>query len=385
MSTKQELTDLTICRAVFALWVFIYHVDLYLDFSRFLGPAADLIRHGYLGVDGFFVLSGLIMARVHPEFIGNLKYYETGHTLPQFKLPPARTQLRFWGKRLARIYPVHFASILILATLVGGGMLHGWVPHDPGRFSLSSLIQNLFLVHGWGGSSTGAWNYPSWSISTEWAGYLLFPLLWCVLSYFSTLAATQILIASAAALGLVFVFNGYSLNMTFADGLARFFPEFILGMATTRIVSSWADFVIARRVSLVAGSLLGLVSAAAGVDLLAVIGLWLVMFSFLMQADTELPALLGRRPALVWLGRRTYAFYMTFAISELLMCQFFQHHGWMPRRHALLFAAGMLGITLVLTISLYTWVETPCRRIADRWLAMSAAVPQNNPGTFVEG
>jgi peptidoglycan/LPS O-acetylase OafA/YrhL len=385
MNTKQELTDLTICRAVFALWVFVYHVDLYLNFSRFLGPAADLIRHGYLGVDGFFILSGLILARVHPEFIGNLKYFQTERTLPQFKLPQMEVQLRFWGKRLARIYPVHLASILILAILVGGGMLHGWAPHDPARFSLSLLIQNLFLVHGWGGSSTGAWNYPSWSISTEWAGYLLFPLLWYLLTYFSSLAVTQILIASAAALGLVFVFNGYSLNMTFADGLARFFPEFILGMATTRIVSSWADFVIARRVSLIAGILLGLFSGAAGVDLLAVIGLWLVMFSFLMQADTELPALLGRRPALVWLGRRSYAFYMTFAISELLMCQFFQHHSWAPRSHALPFAAGMLGITMVLTISLYTWVETPCRRIADRWLALPAAIPQNNSGTFVKG
>jgi peptidoglycan/LPS O-acetylase OafA/YrhL len=385
MSTKQELTDLTVCRAVFALWVFIYHVDLHLDFSRFLGPAADLIRHGYLGVDGFFILSGLIMARVHPEFIGNLKYFNTERTLPKFKLPGMQAQLRFWGKRLARIYPVHLATILILAVIVGGGALHGWMPHDPRRFSLSSLLQNLLLVHGWGGSSIGAWNYPSWAISTEWAGYLLFPLLWCLLAYFSSLAVTQILIASAAALGLVFVFNGYNLNLTFADGLARFFPEFILGMATTGIVRVWADFAMVRRVSLIGGVVLALFSAAASVDLLGVIGLWLVLFSFLMQADTGLPALLGRRPALVWLGRRSYAFYMTFAISELLMSQFFQHHGWAPKSHALVFAAGMLGITMMLTISLYSLVETPCRRIADRWLVQPDAVPQNNSRTFVKG
>src|SRR5579862_2678762 len=123
MNTKQELTDLTTCRAVFALWVFIYHVDLHLDFSRFLGPAADLIRHGYLGVDGFFILSGLILARVHPEFIGDLKYYETGRHDPKFRLPSIPTLGRFWGKRLARIYPVHLASIIILAILVGAGML----------------------------------------------------------------------------------------------------------------------------------------------------------------------------------------------------------------------------------------------------------------------
>ena len=57
MIMKQEITDLTIARAIFAAWVFIYHVDLYLNFSAWLGPFAGLIRHGYMGVDGFFILS----------------------------------------------------------------------------------------------------------------------------------------------------------------------------------------------------------------------------------------------------------------------------------------------------------------------------------------
>lgn len=373
MNTKQELTDLTICRAVFAAWVFTYHVDLYLNFSRFLGPAADLIRHGYLGVDGFFILSGLILAWVHPEFISESGSYWHGGGLPSFRLPSARLVLRFWGKRLARIYPVHLATIILLAAFVGGGMLLGLAPHEPSRFGASSLIQNLLLVQGWGDSTQGNWNYPSWSVSTEWAGYLVFPILWYLVAYFGALVAIQILLAGFCSIGLVFVLNGHNLNLTFADGLYRFFPEFIMGMATTRFIYIWADFIAVRRTCLVAGVIIGAFSAAIGVDLLVVVGIWLVLFAFLMQADAERPAFLGRHRVLGWLGRRSYSFYMTFAISELLMCQYFRHSGWTPASHGLIFAVGMLVITLILTASLYALVETPCRRLADRWLTRPAS------------
>lgn len=371
MSTKQTLTDLTICRAVFAGWVFIYHVDLYLDFSRFLGPFAGLIRHGYLGVDGFFMLSGLILAHVHREFIGPTgRYSHEGR--PQFRPPAPRLVLRFWGKRLARIYPVHLATILLLAVLVGLGTLGGLTPHTPNRFGVPSLIQNLLLVQGWGDSTHGNWNYPSWSVSTEWAGYLVFPILWYIIAYFGSLVAFQILLFAFCAVGLVFVLNGYSLNLTFATGLYRFFPEFIAGIATTRAISVWADFAAVRQGSFIGGLILWLVSAAFGVDLSAVVGLWLMLFAFLMQADADLPPMLGRRPVLDWLGRRSYSFYMSFAIAELLTSQYFQHNGWTPASHGLLFAAGMLLITLALAASLYAVVETPCRRLADRWLERPA-------------
>lgn len=152
MNPKQELTDMTICRAVFALWVFTYHVDLYLNFSRFLGPAADLIRHGYLGVDGFFILSGLILARTHPELAGGGQRFYAKRRTPQFQPPAGGLVRRFYGKRLARIYPVHLASIIVLAVLVCVGRLRGWEPHDPSRFDVSSLLQNLTLLQGWGGA-----------------------------------------------------------------------------------------------------------------------------------------------------------------------------------------------------------------------------------------
>ncbi|MCB5943594.1 acyltransferase [Acidocella sp. KAb 2-4] len=375
MTAKQEITDLTICRAAFAAWVFTYHIDLYLNFSAWLGPFAGLIRRGYLGVDGFFILSGLILARVHPE-LGSpapTRFDFMRALNPAFKAPPRAQLVAFWVRRLARLYPVHLATLLILLGLVAAGFALGWVPRDPGRFGLSALLQNLFLVQGWGAATQGAWNYPSWSISTEWAGYLLFPLLWAALNFFEPIVAVQASIICFTVVGLVFFAHHDSLNLTYTLGLVRFFPEFIAGMAMVRFVPLCADVQAVRRLALVAGLVLSVGGAALGVDLLAVTGLWALLFALLMQADTGWPPLLGERALLRRLGLLSYSFYMSFAIPELVLCQLFRRAGWTPASHAAVFAAGMVAGTFVLAILLYTAVERPCRRAAENWLA--ARVP----------
>lgn len=368
MNPKQDITDLTVCRAFFAAWVFVYHVDLYLHFSAWLGPFAGLIRRGYLGVDGFFILSGLILARVHPEISAKVQWQ--GLNIQARPLSLTST-LKFWGKRLARIYPVHFATLALFAIIFLIGTAHGLTPRDPQRFSLPAFIQNLTLVQGWGFSTQGAWDYPSWSVSTEWAGYLLFPLLWYAVSYFDVLVSAQIIIAAMTLLGLIAVRYHGSLNLNFADGLFRFFPEFIIGIATARLVPSFAD-AAPRRTLAILGAGLVLFCGLVNFDLISVVGLWLLLFALTMQADAEFPAMLGRRVFLHRLGLLSYAFYMSFALAELLVSQFFRRQGWAPASHALLFAGAMLAITSVLAVLLNRLIERPCRRAADRWLAAPA-------------
>ncbi|MDE2240625.1 MAG: acyltransferase, partial [Rhodospirillales bacterium] len=227
MSQKSDITDLTICRAAFAAWVFIYHVDLHLHFSRALGPFSALVTHGYMGVDGFFILSGLVLLHTHREFDAVRK----NHLHKYFRWAGSGQALRFYAKRLARIYPVHLATILILLALAGGGAALGVHPHAPQRFGLVTLVENLFLVQGWGADHFGAWNYPAWSVSTEWAGYLLFPLLALIITYFINLVSLQLVIAAFPILGVLYFLWGHSLNLAFGVGFYRFFPEFIAGMA----------------------------------------------------------------------------------------------------------------------------------------------------------
>ena len=355
MNAKSEITDLTICRAAFAAWVFTYHLDLYLNFSAWLGPFAGLIRHGYLGVDGFFLRSGLILAQAHPE----LSRSTAG-------------AYQFLGRRLARIYPGHLAIILIFGVVFLAGAATGHLPRDAHRFAFAPLLQNLLLVQDWGFSGQGAWNYPSWSVSAEWAGYLLFPLLWRITGYFEWYVAIQVAIAAFTLLGLIATWDHHTLNLSFGQGLLRFFPEFVIGLSTARFLPRWADNAPIRSF-LAAGVALILIGTCTGADLAGVLGIWALLIAFAMQSDAGHPPVLGHRPLLNRLGRLSYAFYMSFAVPELLLTQWFREQSVSPASHGFIFAAGMLIITLFLAVTLHVTVEIPCRRAIGLWFDRARA------------
>jgi peptidoglycan/LPS O-acetylase OafA/YrhL len=369
MDPKQEITDLTICRALFAAWVFAYHVDLYVNFAAWLGPLKGIIRHGYLGVDGFFMLSGFILAQVHPELSSKASVTPLYTRADRFQ---PKAALIFLGKRLARIYPVHLATLLLFGAVLLTGLADDMPPRDPAHFGGGALVQNIFLVQGWGLAGQGAWNYPSWSVSTEWAGYLAFPLLWYVISYFEWYVSLQFVIAGFCALGLIVTRNHGNLNLTFAEGLFRFFPEFIMGMSMVRFVAKVADNGGARRAFLLGGLGGILLGAVLGFDLMSVTGIWFVLFALVMQADAHLPAILPVR-YLRRLGLISYSFYMSFALAELLITQWFRREGWAPASHGFIFAASMLAVTSVVAVLLHVIIEVPCRRRIDSWLAPPAS------------
>ncbi len=223
---------------------------------------------------------------------------------------------RFWLKRLLRIYPVHLAMIVLLGLMLVAGAAAGLPPRDPGRFGAGELVRHLLLVHGWGLSGRWAWNYPSWSISTEWAGYLAFPLLWLALR---RMRPGLCLVVAAAMLGLLVEVDSRAglvgLNLTYEGALGRFFPEFVAGMAAVRIAG-----LVERRVSGPA-----LAGAGAGLSVLApfllrdwvvVVGLWLVLAGLLIAARQGRGPVLARIPGMLWLGSVSYAFYMSFAVVE---------------------------------------------------------------------
>ncbi len=340
MTTRpSEITDLTVCRAFFAAWVFSYHVDLYLGLSHRLGPFAGWLQRGYLGVDGFFLLSGLILARLHGEFS------------PHAPGPFAPKVWRFLNRRLARIYPVHVATLCLLAVFLVLARMEGVFPREASRFGLVPLLQNVFLIQGWGFADVGNWNYPSWSISAEWAGYLLFPLLWRALCWCEAVVAGQVVLLGFLLLGLLVSWHHQSLNFGFSRALPRFFPEFLIGMGTARLLPHLAGLVPARGLAL-AG--LVLVGAGAGTaeDFIAAVGLWLLLTACAAQHEAGWQPLLFSQAGLLAFGRLSYAFYMSFAVAELVLVNLFRQRGWAPAGHPFWFAVGMFGVTLALALAL---------------------------------
>jgi peptidoglycan/LPS O-acetylase OafA/YrhL len=368
LNKSQEITDLTICRALFAAWVFVYHVDLHAQFSNAVWRGANLVQHGYLGVDGFFILSGLLLAKLHEEF---------GRSIAG--------SVRFWGKRLARIYPVHLATLAILVCLVIGGRIIGLHANDPGRFSFLSLLQNLTLLQGWGFGPQWTWNYPSWSISSEWAGYLLFPVIMFTLGQMPAIVAGQFNLFGLPLLAIIAIWSGHALNVSYTDALPRFFIEFIWGIAAARLVPLFADALPTAILSF-AGCALTILGIFLGHDAFTVFGLWFTLTSLSMHADAERKPVFSK---LIWLrplGLISYSFYMSFGIAELLMAQIFDHAGWDPASQKLVYIAAMTALTLILAVALHVAVEKPFRRLGDHWLrepAKAEVIPPGRAGAAI--
>ncbi len=354
----ERIDDLTCCRALFAAWVFAYHVNLQLGRPDWPLGLGALLDRGYLGVDGFFILSGLVLALAHPE----LGLHRAGLA-------------DFWRRRLARLYPVHLAMILLLAALLGLGLLAGVTPREPERFALAELLRSLLLVQAWGFSDRLAWNYPSWSISTEWAGYLAFPLLWLLIRRLPPALLALLPPAALAALLVVGAGPG-RLNLTYGGALARFFPEFLAGMAITALLArsgrAWAARPVRfpRAVSAIAGrrgslAAMGLLVAIAGLALpdgVVVAGLWLVLAGLSLAAGQGSGVTLARWRVLRGLGVMSYAFYMSFAPVEMIQAFLWRRLATAPADRPVLYVLLTTAMTLALGFAAWRWVERPARR-----------------------
>jgi peptidoglycan/LPS O-acetylase OafA/YrhL len=168
------LSILTPLRGIAALLVVIFHSDLML--KAFVPPGVTkLISHGWLWVDFFFILSGFILSYVYGKIF-------------QEKLNWA-TYKKYIGSRFARVYPLHFFTLII--ALIGAitiiAMADSIDPFFAALFDPWTAPASLLLLQGMPLFTAGSLNSPSWSLSTEWWMYMVFPFL---VPFFSRLKGT---------------------------------------------------------------------------------------------------------------------------------------------------------------------------------------------------
>lgn len=231
----REVRSLTGLRGIAACYVVLYHMLQDVEGS---GVAATVLRHGYVAVDVFFVLSGFVMAMVHGE--DRLDRAGIG---------------TFLRKRAARVYPLYAAvTLATLALCLADG-----IAISPGRIAVNAL-----LLQGWGlGTAIVA---PSWSLSAEFGAYLLFPLLVRAVlrgTAAKALACAALAFAMLIALSLVDAHPRSGPLDLYQSGtpapLLRGVSGFVLGLAAFRLSRS----PLFRRSSAPAfGNLLGLGIAA---------------------------------------------------------------------------------------------------------------------------
>ena len=248
----------------------------------------------HIFVDLFFVLSGFVIGYVYQS---------------AFSADPSAAQYgRFLRTRLARIYPLYLITTLFFvatATLGTTGRAIG-VP---------DLLLNLGMLQGWVGERSI--NFVAWSVSGEWAAYVLFPIL-PVLAR-TRMGVLTLVLAIAALYGFRAATIG-SLDLTDAHQvLTRALPGFALGYLTYLCWlerPSWTrSWLSAAQVISLAGILL--IKCTAGNEFLYPPLLALLIFS---TADDRglLPAILCRAP-FRRLGQWSYSIYMIHLIVLYLI------------------------------------------------------------------
>jgi peptidoglycan/LPS O-acetylase OafA/YrhL len=145
-------------RGAGAVIVAIFHLNVYSHLYSF-----PLVRNAYPFVDFFFVLSGFVIAASYGSRIGDTE------DLKQFVV-----------RRIGRIYPLHLAVLLALVLVelgklaaVSVGASAHFAPFSEAT-SVQSVITNIFLLQSFGFHDYLTWNFPSWSISSEFYVNFLF-------------------------------------------------------------------------------------------------------------------------------------------------------------------------------------------------------------------
>ena len=327
----KEILPLTGVRALAAWSVVSFHV---LQLMAKVWPGSDrAFGCGWLGVDLFFTLSGFVIA---------LNYWDRVGTLGEY--------VKFVWLRLARLYPVHFMTLLGALAIFGGGSAIHMPAKTVARWTAASFVQNLFLVHHWWPAAF-SWNSPAWSVSCEFLAYLVFPLF--VFGSNSHRGARR-------AFGIVWAipFVCLALAAWSTDGLVRIGFEFPAGCFL---------FILYKRMPWLArhGGLLVTV-ALAGVFPVwywNLSSIWMVgampMFILGLAFDRGWLAQLLRKKVPVFWGMVSYSLYMTHSLTLTVLTRI------LPMQSLRILPVWIVAIGAV-AVATYYGIEKPGRGFMQR-------------------
>lgn len=389
MKPTSYLTNLTSLRGVAAVLTVIYHVDL------MLGDAGGLLLHHtdslmftrlYLMVDFFFILSGFIMLHVYGTSFG------TGVTAAAFR--------KFTLARFARVYPLHLATLLYCIGMYAVAARLG-VPENPVAEAANSgysIVTNLLLLQSMNVHDWFSWVHASWSISTEWWMYMLFPFL--VVPFARIGAVGRAVVAALCFAGyvgiMVFIIPivtvpasipfvkinpaDLSIDVAYQYGIIRCFFGFVIGMTLYMAYQhSWGKRWLGNgyaMLALVGCEMLSLHVAAP--DVLTVTFLPLILLSA-AYGSRRMDVLLGSKPMRT-LGDWSFSIYLT---HQPLLFTWFAYVGYRalgtpsvsaasrPLDTSLLAGWGECGLFIALALVVssltYRYVELPARQHINAW------------------
>lgn len=237
LASKPRYEILDGLRGVAALLVVAFH--LLETYSG--GPAGQIINHGYLAVDFFFVLSGFVIGYAYDDRWGKMSIGT------------------FFKRRLTRLHPMVVAGTLIGAALFffAGTAFPKTLEVECWKFVLCLVMGLLMIpcglgldIRGWG--ETNSFNGPNWSLTYEYIANILYAFIFRHLPKvaLAVLCAVCAVFTLDLALGWdIFglfpngpqynVIGGWSLTtQQIYVGFARLLYPFLCGLLISRILPS---------------------------------------------------------------------------------------------------------------------------------------------------
>jgi len=162
LASKPRYEILDGLRGVAAMMVVLFH--LFETYSK--GPAHQIINHGYLAVDFFFVLSGFVIGYAYDDRWDKM------------------TTWGFFKRRLTRLHPMVVAGTLVGAALFffGGSAFPKMYETEGWKFALCLVMGLLMIpcgkrldIRGWG--EMNSFDGPTWTLTLEYCGNILYAFI----------------------------------------------------------------------------------------------------------------------------------------------------------------------------------------------------------------
>jgi peptidoglycan/LPS O-acetylase OafA/YrhL len=358
MVAKLRFESLDVARGLAALAVVLSHWGIFyyppggdhgdIDINTIALPFGRIswffCEKGYLAVDLFFCLSGFIFFHLYRSAIA------TGRVRAK----------EFAVLRFSRLYPLHFATLLIVCGLQAFYFNRYGAFFGDQRVNLPHFVSELAFVSDWWPGSALVFNWPIWSVSIEVLLYILFFIA------AQSLALRVETVAAASVAGFVLlIFDddlGRGISMFYMGGLACYLVEAIAaGKVPRSLVIGIAAVAIAALVILKGSGARGYV------------GWFLMVFAFpgLIVTLACAEHRIGRwvHP-FRWLGNVSYSTYLLhFPLIFLIMLLGIAHPT--SRWFFLAFMAALIA----LSFASFHWFEFPIQRyLRTKLLSRRAAL-----------
>ncbi|MEE2848461.1 MAG: acyltransferase [Pseudomonadota bacterium] len=347
-------------RGVCAILVVMFHMPVASHWRDW-----GFIQHAYLFVDYFFVLSGFVIAHAYAS-----------------RLESGRDAGRFMVRRFGRIWPLH---LLMLAAFIGLELARlvfhfDSAPPFTRDRSIEAIFTNLALIQAWHVHPYLTWNGPSWTLSAEWACYLIFAGL--VLIAPKRFRWIGLLLAIIGGV-LVLSYARRWMNTTYDFAVPRAVYGFFLGCLLqgllTRIPRLKGGAATLLEIAAIVAACV-FIGYAQGPITVAVTLIFVALIWVFAGEEGALSRVLDH-PALVTLGRWSFAIYMVHMFILTVMMIVARKLDRVPVRRIDfgsvwlndLFAVAMFGFIVAVAVAAHRLVEQPAQRMIDRWTKPKAA------------